>query len=145
MEMLVKKLCDEAILPSCATQHSAGYDLYALNKYELVKGSAPVMIRTGISIEVKTDNPVVILLTERSSIGKRGINLANGVWIIDQDYRGEICVMLQNTCGQDIEIINQGDRIAQLIMLSISKPEVIEVAELSDTVRGSGGFGSTGK
>lgn len=144
MNMLVKKLRDNAIIPTCATDGSAGYDLYATEKVSLIKGAAPVMIKTGIAIEVQSDEPVAILLLERSSLGKRGINLSNSVGLIDQDYRGELVALLQNTCGHDIEIINPGDRVAQIMIVPVKKPTVKEVTELSNTTRGTGGFGSTG-
>lgn len=145
MEMLVKKLDDKAVLPKAATEGSAAFDICALERVGLVKGAKPTLVRTGISLEVKSAEPVVILLMERSSMGKRGINLANGVGVIDQDYRGEYMLCMQNTCGHDIEVINPGDRVAQIMIVPIKKPTVREVEELSETTRGWGGFGSTGK
>lgn len=145
IKMNVKKLDERAQLPVYKTADSAGYDIYALERTSLIKGGSPKMIRTGIAIDVECADDIVIILAVRSSIGKRGINLANGIGVIDKDYRGEICVLLQNTGGHDIEIINEGDRIAQLIIMPIAKPIVTEVNELSDTERGVGGFGSTGK
>lgn len=145
MVMKVKKLNPDAKLPVALTDGSAGYDICALEKVSLVKGAKPTLVHTGLSIEVESDKPVAILLMERSSMGKRGINLSNSVGLIDQDYRGEYLLCMQNTCGSDIEIINAGDRVAQLVIVPIEKPGVVEVEELSDTRRGTGGFGSTGK
>lgn len=144
MKILVKKLDEKAKLPIRKTSESAGYDICALENVSLIRGASPKMVSTGLSIEVESDTPVAIQLMERSSLATRGINLANGVGLIDKDYRGEYKVLLQNTTGADIEHINAGDRIAQIVIVPIVTPDVEEVAELSETERGAGGFGSTG-
>lgn len=145
MKFMVKRLNENAIIPTRATAISAGYDLYATEDVSIKKGEKPILVHTGIAIEVESEQPVSIEVYIRSSIGRRGLTLGNSVGLIDQDYRGEILIMLENVCGDEIEEIHKGDRIAQLVIRPVLLPSVEEVTELSDTTRGAGGFGSTGK
>lgn len=143
MKLLVKKLNEKATIPQRQTEFSAGYDLSSAEDI-VVKVGETAKVHTGISAEVKGDKNVVLLLYARSSLAtKFGIAPANCVGVIDWDYRGEIVAVLHNYSDKDYEI-KCGDRIAQLVITPVFTPEVEEVTELSDTVRGTGGFGSTG-
>ncbi len=147
--LLIKKLNPLAQVPKRQTQQSAGYDLYACFENQSdsikIKSGETKIIPTGISLELEQDNlPAVLLIYARSSVAtKLGLAPANCVGVVDSDYRGEIKVALYNH-SQNNQIINHGDRIAQLVITPIVTPEVEQVFELSDTDRGNGGFGSTG-
>lgn len=140
----VKKLKENAIIPKRATAGSAGADLYACidNPITIAPGEL-VMIPTGIAIELQ-DSSCAAFLFARSGLGvKHGITLSNGVGVVDSDYRGEVCVGLCNVSNKDYTI-EVGDRIAQMVIMPVMAANFIETAELSDTTRGTGGFGSTG-
>lgn len=146
MKLLIKKLNDKAIIPTRATAFSAGYDLCccAENPVEIKAGETE-KIHTGISVELDGCKDAALLIFARSSLAcKLGIAPANCVGVIDWDYRGEIIVALHNHSKSDYTV-NHGDRVAQLVITPIYTPEVEEVGALSETVRGEGGFGSTGK
>ena len=123
-----------------ATEGSAGYDLHYLGRHpEMIGAREILMINTGIRIA--SELPAFVY--GRSSWGaKYGITLANGVGVIDSDYRGEIKVALINN-GPHLVEIKPGDRIAQLVP-SPGEPEPVKVEALASTKRGAGGFGSTG-
>ena len=123
-----------------ATEGSAGYDLHYLGRHpEMIGAREILMINTGICIA--SELPAFVY--GRSSWGaKYGITLANGVGVIDSDYRGEIKVALINN-GPHLVEIKPGDRIAQLVP-SVGEPEPVKVKALASTKRGAGGFGSTG-
>ena len=146
MELKIKKLKENAKIPQRATNGSAGMDLYACiaESVTLAPGQLTV-IPTGIAIELP-DNTCAAFLYARSGLGvKHGICLSNGVGVIDSDYRGEITVGLCNVSKKSY-IINPGDRIAQLVIMPVVKPtNITETDSLTDTQRGSGGFGSTGR
>jgi len=146
MKLLVKKLNDKATIPQRQTAYSAGYDLCAcLDEPVTVKADETAKIPIGISLELDGMKDAVLLIYARSSLAcKLGLAPANCVGVVDWDYRGEIVVVLHNHSRKDYTI-NHGDRIAQLVITPIFTPEVEETAELSDTDRGAGGFGSTGK
>lgn len=146
MKLLVKKLNDKATIPQRQTAYSAGYDLCAcLDEPVTVKAGETAKIPIGISLELEGTKDAVLLIYARSSLAcKLGLAPANCVGVVDWDYRGEIVVVLHNHSKKDYTI-NHGDRIAQLVITPIFTPEVEETAELSDTDRGAGGFGSTGK
>lgn len=141
----VKKLNENAVIPTRATEGSAGADLYAcieapvtIHPGELVK------IPTGIAIEPESSELAVFLFA-RSGLGvKHGICLSNGVGVVDSDYRGEICVGLCNVSDKEYTVQPQ-ERIAQMVVMPVIFADIIETETLGDTVRGSGGFGSTGK
>ncbi len=141
----IKRLRSDAQLPSRATQGSAGYDLYAcIEQPVVIEAGESVKIPTGIAIELESENYVALLFA-RSSMGtKYGVAPANAVGVIDSDYRGEVCVCLRNYSGTAYTVQPQ-DRIAQLLVLPVDLPQIEEVEELSDTCRGQGGFGSTGR
>ena len=143
MKVKFKKLSDKAICPSYGTEFSAGADLYALiDKDVTIKNGETTLVHTGISLEIPVG--YVGLIYARSGLAtKKGLAPANKVGVIDSDYRGEIMVALLNHSGEDRTITN-GERIAQLVIAPFLKAEYEEVDELSDTVRGDGGFGSTG-
>lgn len=146
MKLLVKKLNNKATIPQRQTAYSAGYDLCAcLDEPVTVKAGETSKIPIGISLELDGTKDAVLLIYARSSLAcKLGLAPANCVGVVDWDYRGEIVVVLHNHSRKDYTI-NHGDRIAQLVITPIFTPEVEETAELSDTDRGAGGFGSTGK
>ena len=142
----VKKLRPDAVLPARATDGSAGYDLTACLEAELtLLPGKPAVIPTGIAIELSETSPCAAFVYGRSGLGvKFGIILSNGVGVVDSDYRGEIMVGLTNISSSPY-VLKPGERIAQLVIHPILLPEPMEVYELSDTVRGEGGFGSTGR
>ncbi len=140
--MKVKRLYEEALLPTKATEGSAAFDLYAYTEAPL-EPCETFKYKTGIALEIPEGR--VGLIFPRSGLStKFGIRLSNCVGVIDSDYRGEIIVALHND-GDESYMINRGDRIAQLMIVDIPKIGIEEVAELSDTKRGIGGFGSSGK
>ena len=140
----VKKLAPNAVLPSYGTNEAAGADLYAcLEDTVSIAPGEVCWVGTGIALEVPKG--CAGLIYARSSLGvKRGLAPANKVGVIDSDYRGEIRVVLLNHSNQ-VQTVSPGERIAQLIITPVLTPAYEEVDELSDTVRGVGGFGSTGK
>lgn len=140
--MKVKRLYEEALLPTKATEGSAAFDLYAYTEAPLEPGET-FKYKTGVALEIPEGR--VGLIFPRSGLStKFGIRLSNCVGVIDSDYRGEIIVALHNDSYESY-MIYRGDRIAQLMIVDIPKIEIEEVAELSDTKRGIGGFGSSGK
>lgn len=146
MKLKIKKLKPNAAIPQRQTEYSAGYDLCAcLDEPVTISPGATVNIPVGISAELEGTKDAALLIFARSSLAfKLGIAPANCVGVVDWDYRGEICVPLRNNGAGDYTV-GHGDRIAQLLITPIFTPEVEETDELSDTERGSGGFGSTGK
>ena len=140
----VKKLNDKAILPTYGSEAAAGADLYAcLEAPVTIEPGETAWVGTGIALEVPAG--CAGLIYARSSLGvKRGLAPANKVGVIDSDYRGEIRVVLLNHSNQ-VQTVSPGERVAQLIITPVLTPVYEEVEELSDTVRGEGGFGSTGK
>ena len=139
----IKKLSDKAIIPTYGTEYAAGADLYAcLDNEETIKVGETKLIKTGISLEVPTG--YAGLIYARSGLAsKRGLAPANKVGVVDSDYRGEVMVALHNHSNID-QTIEPGERIAQFVIAPYLKAVFNEVENLDDTVRGSGGFGSTG-
>lgn len=145
MELKIKKLKENAQIPQRATNGSAGMDLYACiaESVTLAPGQLTV-IPTGIAIELP-DNTCAAFLYARSGLGvKHGICLSNGVGVIDSDYRGEVCVGLCNVSDKPY-VIEPFERVAQMVIAPVLTPDITEVDELSDTARGEGGFGSSGR
>lgn len=140
----VKKLHPNAILPTYGSAEAAGADLYAcLDEGVTIEAGETVFVPTGLSLEVPKG--CAGLVYARSSLGaKRGLAPANKVGVIDSDYRGEIRVVLHNH-GKVAQRVEPGDRIAQFIITPVLTPAYVETDCLSDTDRGRGGFGSTGK
>lgn len=140
----VKKVRANAILPAYGSQEAAGADLYAcLDEAVTIDAGETVFIPTGLAMEIPKG--CAGLVYARSSLGaKRGLAPANKVGVIDSDYRGEISVVLHNH-SKTAQTVQPGERIAQLVITPVLTPVYEETDELSDTSRGSGGFGSTGK
>jgi len=140
----VKKLKANAILPTYGSAEAAGADLYAcLEESVLIRPGESVFVPTGLAMEIPKG--YAGLIYARSGLAsKRGLAPANKVGVIDSDYRGEFIVVLHNH-GAEIQEISHGERIAQLIITPVFTPGFAEVAELSETKRSAGGFGSTGK
>lgn len=140
----VKKLSPNAILPTYGSAEAAGADLYAcLDKGVTIEPGETAWIPTGIAVEVPKG--CAGLVYARSSMGvKRGLAPANKVGVIDSDYRGEIRVVLLNH-GKTAQMVEPGERVAQFLITPVYTPDYVETEELTDTTRGSGGFGSTGK
>lgn len=151
MKLLVKKLKPWAALPFNATSCSSGYDISAaIDKPIVLNKLETALIPTGISVDYgwfdyrgdfHSDYHVDIQLRARSSFFKKGLMLVNGVGTIDSDYRGEILVPV--IAIKDGVIIEPMERIAQLVLTNLIKPDIISVSELTETDRGSNGFGST--
>lgn len=143
-KIAVKKLREEAILPTYGSAEAAGADLYAcLSGDVTIAPGETVFIPTGLSMAL----PVGYcgLIFARSSLGaKRGLAPANKVGVIDSDYRGEFMVALHNH-GKVSQTVSHGERIAQLVIVPVFTPGFTEVSDLSETLRGTGGFGSTGQ
>ena len=140
----VKKLRENATLPTYGSQWAAGADLYAcLEAPVTIEPHQTVMVPTGLALEVPVG--CAGLIYARSSMGaKRGLAPANKVGVIDSDYRGEVMVALHNH-GTVAQTVEHGERVAQMLITPVLTPAYEEASELSDTVRGVGGFGSTGK
>ena len=143
-QIRVKKLNVNAILPAYGSSGAAGADLYAcLDAPISIAPGETAWIPTGIALEVPQG--CAGLIYARSSLGaKRGLAPANKVGVIDSDYRGEIRVVLLNH-SKYTQTVEPGERIAQFLITPVLTPIYVESAELSDTTRGNGGFGSTGK
>ena len=145
MNIFVKKMNDKAKLPYRATPGSAGADLFACIDGALtIAPGERKMIPTGIAIELLDKRSGGFVFPRSSVSSKFGVSLANCVGVIDSDYRGEIIVPLINHSDKPYTI-NDGDRIAQLVILPVLVPVFTERDELGFTDRGSGGFGSTGR
>ena len=144
IKVLVKKLNPKAELPKYKTEGSSGMDLMALIENPItIKSQNSALIPTGLSIAIPEDMEVQI--RPRSGLAaKSNISVLNTPGTIDSDYRGEIKIILFNH-GKEEFTVNNNDRIAQMILMPVLKAEFEEVEELPKTVRGSGGFGSTGK
>ena len=140
----VKKLREGALLPTYGTAQAAGADLYACLEAPLtIAPGETAWVTTGLALEVPEG--CAGLVYARSGLAtKRGLALANKVGVIDSDYRGEITVVLYNH-GSEAQTISSGERIAQLIITPVLTPAYTETDRLSETLRGTGGFGSTGK
>ena len=144
MKVKIKKTHEKAIIPTYGSELAAGADLYALLDSAIeIAPHETTFVHTGISVEIPEG--YCGLVFARSSMGaKRGLAPANKVGVIDADYRGEIMVTLHNH-SEKTATVNPEERIAQLAIVPFLKAEFEEADELSDTVRGIGGFGSTGK
>lgn len=140
----VKLLHPKAHMPTYGSEEAAGADLYAcLDEAVTIQPGEVFWVTTGIALEVPKG--CAGLVFARSSMGaKRGLAPANKVGVIDSDYRGEVRVVLLNHSNQP-QTIEPGERVAQLVIVPVFTPGFSLVDELDDTVRGIGGFGSTGK
>ena len=144
MRVNFKKLNENAVMPTYGSEFAAGADLYACTNGETVvfKSGETKLIKTGLAMEIPEG--YAGLIYARSGIAnKRGLAPSNKVGVVDSDYRGEIMVSLHNH-SNETQSIADGERIAQLVITPFLAVEYTEADKLSDTVRGSGGFGSTG-
>ena len=144
MNINIKKLNPNAIIPTRGSEYAAGYDLYACSEIAIdIAPHSTVKVGTGLAIEIPHGYFGAIFA--RSGLAtKRGLRPANCVGVCDEDYRGEYIVALHNDTDEFMSI-EPHERIAQLIVMPYLSVEFNEVSELSNTERGSGGFGSTGK
>ena len=139
MELKVKKLHEDAILPARAHADDAGLDIFSNEECELQPGERRT-IKTGIALSIPSG--FVGLIWDKSSVPhKWGVKTMGGV--IDASYRGEIGVIMVNL-SKEVYKVEKGAKISQLLVQRVELPEVCEVSELDDTIRGEGGFGSTG-
>ena len=138
------KLNSEAIIPTQGSPQAAGWDLYALEE-TIVKRNTSSMIKTGLALAIPIGWEGQIRC--RSSLGKKGMIMPNGIGTIDSDYRGELMV-LATWIGQGDEfVVQKGERVAQLLFSRVPRVKFVErdFDQLGSTDRGTGGFGSTGK
>lgn len=145
MEIKIKKLYKDAMIPSRGSEQAAGYDLYAcLGGFEECEISPNTTMKIGTGIAAEIPEGYFGAVFARSGLAtKKGLRPANCVGVIDSDYRGEIMVALHND-DKEPQTIQAYERIAQLVILPYLNVSFTEVNELSDTERGEGGFGSTG-
>jgi len=144
VRVLIKKLDPKVTLPSYRTKGASGMDLMAFVKEKIViKPQTSALIPTGLSVAFSEDYEIQI--RPRSGLAaKNNISVLNTPGTIDSDYRGELKVIIFNYSNHDF-VVNNSDRIAQMILTPIAKMELEEANELPKTLRGEGGFGSTGK
>ena len=144
MNVSVKKLRPGAILPTYGSEEAAGADLYAcIDGPVTIAPGETVFIPTGLAMELPKG--YAGLVYARSGLAcKRGLAPANKVGVIDSDYRGEFMIALYNQGGVP-QTVENGERIAQLVVTPVLTPQYVEAESLSDSGRGTGGFGSTGK
>ena len=144
VKVLIKKLFPAVQLPSYKTSGASGMDLMAFIKSSItIKPKTSCLIPTGLSVAFSEDYEVQI--RPRSGLAaKNNISVLNTPGTIDSDYRGEIKVIIYNHGNKDF-LVNNGDRIAQMILTPVVKMELEETNDLPETIRGKGGFGSTGK
>jgi dUTP pyrophosphatase len=161
VKLKIKKLHEDAIIPDRSNPTDSGLDLYSIEDQIIYQGQQK-MISTGIAIQLPKPVEMGVYPFElgvnfrqlvvweaqirpRSGLAKKkGITIVNSPGTVDNDYRGEIKVILRNG-GSEFYHVKKGDRIAQMVICPIVTPQVIEVDELDDTERGENGFGSTGK
>lgn len=142
MKVAVKKLQKDAVLPSLGSAYAAGADLYSVEELTILPGETK-LVHTGLAMEIPVGYGGFIFA--RSGLAtKRGLAPANKVGVIDADYRGEIMVALYNHSATE-QTVEKGERVAQLVIMPFLTAEYFEVEELSDTERGTGGFGSSGR
>ena len=141
-ELQVRRLRDDAVLPARAYPGDAGLDLAACERHELRPGERAV-VGTGLAVAIPEGYAGFV--QPRSGLAARhGISVVNAPGLIDSGYRGEVVVLLLNTDRDAAFTITAGDRIAQLVLVKVQTPEVVEVEELAMSERGGGGFGSSG-
>lgn len=146
IDIKLKRLDENAILPTYGSDKAACFDLYAIES-TFIRPHSCKKIRTGWAMQpvnYRKNAGFVGLIFARSGIAtKQHLRPANCVGVVDEDYTGEIMVALHND-GEFTEYINAGDRIAQMMYMPYEQPHLVEVDELKETARGDGGFGSTG-
>ena len=145
MNLSIKRLNENAILPQRATMGSAGYDLFAcIEKSIILKPNEIRKIPTGISVALEGNTSVVLIYARSGMAANHGITLANCVGVIDSDYRGELLIPLINLSDKPYEVEPE-QRIAQMVITPIILPNIIASDSLPETERGTNGFGSTGR
>jgi dUTP pyrophosphatase len=143
VKLSVIKLKEEAILPLRAHEGDAGLDLYACESAHIGPGER-WGVGTGVGVEIPEGHAGLVL--PRSGLARdHGIALVNAPGLIDSGYRGELRVLLLNTDPAETFRVEPGDRIAQLVLTPIITPEPVETSALSESMRGEGGFGSSGR
>ena len=144
VRVLIKKLDPKVTLPSYKTKGASGMDLMAFVKEKIViKPQSSALIPTGLSVAFSEDYEIQI--RPRSGLAaKNNISVLNTPGTIDSDYRGELKIIIFNHSNHDF-IVNNDDRVAQMVLIPVAKMELEEANELPKTLRGEGGFGSTGK
>ncbi len=143
MKLRIAKLKDGATVPTRAHAGDAGLDLYACEAAHLGPGER-WSVGTGVAVEI-ADGYAGLVLPRSGLARDHGIALVNGPGLIDAGYRGEVRVLLLNTDPAEIFRVEPGERIAQLVIVPVGLPEPVEVESLSDSSRGDGGFGSSGR
>lgn len=144
LDIKVKKLNEKAVIPTYGSEFSAGADIYAcIDEDVTIKPHETAFIKTGLSFEVPEGYALFVFARSGLSC-KQGLAPANKVGVVDSDYRGEVMVVLHNHTNEP-KTISNGERIAQLVFMPYYKANFEVVENLSETVRGAGGFGSTGK
>ena len=144
IQVNVKKLNEKAVLPSYGSLYAAGADLSAcLESAVEIAAGATAMIPTGLAIELP-EGYAGLVYARSGLASKRGLAPANKVGVIDSDYRGEVMVALHNHSAETA-VVEPGERVAQLVIAPVLQATFCQVDTLSDTVRGAGGFGSTGR
>lgn len=140
-KLLFKKLSAAAVLPAYQTKAASGFDLCSTERV-ILKAGAVKLVPTGLSVEIPEGYELQV--RARSGLAaKKGVFLVNGIGTIDADYRGEIKIIM-STCSSEPVILESGERVAQGVLMAVEQAEISEATELSETERGSGGFGSTG-
>ena len=144
VKVLIKKLDPKVAIPSYKTKGASGMDLMAFVKEKIViKPQTSALIPTGLSVAFSEDYEIQI--RPRSGLAaKNNISVLNSPGTIDSDYRGELKIIIFNHSNHDF-IVNNDDRVAQMVLTPVAKMELKEANELPKTLRGEGGFGSTGK
>lgn len=143
MRLAVQRLREEARLPTRAHDGDAGFDLYAVEALSLAPGER-AKVATGIAVEVP-DRCAALVLPRSGLAARHGIALVNAPGLVDAGYRGELSVLLLNTDAHESFAVAAGDRIAQLVVIRVEAPDVVEVGALAASKRASGGFGSSGR
>lgn len=148
LELKIKRLDPEARLPTRSYEHSVGWDLYAHIRTEsgrlskkLLPARSTVVVLSGIAIE--PPEGYFVMVCSRSGLAKHSVFVANAPGIVDPDYRGDVSTLLYNG-GTEAQYVSDGDRIAQLVLIPAQIVRLVEHSDLSTTVRGDKGFGSTG-
>lgn len=144
MELKIQKVKENAEIPVQATAGSAGIDLRAcIDAPITVEPMQRIAIPTGLAIELPNGESVALIFARSGMALKKGLSMANGVGVIDSDYRGELAVLAINLSSEPITITH-GERIAQMVCMPVFLPHIVETTILNNTERGEGGFGSTG-
>ena len=143
-QIRIKKLREDAVVPTYGSPYAAGADLYAcLEEEQVVSPGQTVMFHTGIAMEIP-EGYAGLIFARSGLASKRGLAPANKVGVVDSDYRGEFMIALHN--HSDVpQTVLPGERIAQMVLTPVLAAEFLQGEELDETQRGSGGFGSTGR